>query len=101
MVYATADLIAKFVLRAVESAARQQAESNSARHYISSRTSSTNPSVDIATDDQPGLRVVEWVSKDPDILQDLNSAGAPATYVGFRLWPIELYSGEEVGFEGT
>ena len=100
VVYGISDMVASAVLPALEDIARTQANATFAGHYVASSQEDLNSSLTITVDDGPGLRVTQWTSNGTDFFEDnhLNSAG---TYLDFRLYPNQLYTGSNVGFTGA
>ena len=96
-VYLLSDMVASTILPALETVTRDQAKANFAGHYLASNL---NSSLTITVDDQPGLRVIQWITNGTQVFDDLglNTTG---TYIDFRLQPNFLYTGNEVGFTGT
>lgn len=98
VVYLIADMIAESILPALDEIAKIQAQENFAGHYAASYL---NSSLTITVDDQPGLRVTNWISNDTDLLAIIGGSGSSAD-VDFRIQPNQLYTigSNEVGFTG-
>jgi hypothetical protein len=97
LVYFMSEMLAATVLPVLEEVARDQAKATFAGHYAASNL---NSSLTITVDDQPGLRVTEWISNGTDVF-DAVGLSSPGTYVDFRLQPNQLYAGDKIGFTGT
>lgn len=91
LVYFIAEIVSSTILPVLEKVAKDQAEANFAGHYSASNL---NSSFTIITDDQPGLRVTDWVSNGTEFLANIG------THVDFRIQPNQLYSGNKAGFTG-
>ncbi|KAF4631598.1 hypothetical protein G7Y89_g6535 [Cudoniella acicularis] len=98
LVYLISEMIASTVLPALDQVAKDQAEAAFAGHYAAS---SLNSSLTITADDQPGLRVTNWVSNGTEFFQDIGLGNNLGTYVDFRLQPNQLYTEDQVGFTGV
>jgi hypothetical protein len=93
--YALSDLALAHFLPVVEDIAREQAAIKFAGTY----RGDANSSIVIETDNQPGMRITQWVSNGTDILS-LLGGGGPGVRTDARLWPNELYGEQDcqVGF---
>lgn len=96
-VYLLSEIIGSEVLPVLEEVARDQANATFAGNYAASNL---NSSLTITVDDQPGLRVTQWISNGTEVLDAIMPGGGPGTYVDFRLQPNQLYTGNQVGFTG-
>lgn len=102
LVYLLAEIIGEEVLGVLEDVARDQAGSRFTGNYVSAATENINSSLTIEVDDQPGLRVTNWISNGTEILDTILPKGEMGSYVDFRLQPNGLYDGDDrVGFTGT
>jgi hypothetical protein len=93
---ALVDMALAHVVPVVEDIARQQADIRFSGTY----KCDGNSSVIFTTDDQPGLRMTQWISNGTDILAELG-AGRPQEV---RLWPNDLYDVDgdcKIGFTAT
>jgi len=97
LVYFIAEMIGSTVLPVLEKVAKDQAKATFAGHYAASNL---NSSLTITVDDQPGLRVIDWVSNGTDFLEKFGHT-SDGTYVDFRIQPNQLYTGNKVGFNGV
>lgn len=90
--FALSNLAAEYLLPAVQDVAREQADFTFSGTY---KSTSINSSLTITTDAQPGMIVSEWISNGTDLLAELSH-----TELGdVRIWPNELYSEGQVGFD--
>ena len=101
-VYLLADMLAGTIVPLLENIAKGQANATFGGHYAASNL---NSSLTISTDDQPGLKVTQWVSNGtanfPETLLGVDTS--TGQYVDFRLQPNQLYPSNsgEVGFTAT
>jgi hypothetical protein len=98
IVYLISEIIGSEVFPVLEEVAKDQAKAAFAGSYA---TGNLNSSVTITVDDQPGLRVTQWISNGTEILDTILPGGGTGTYVDFRLQPNQLYTGNQIGFTGT
>lgn len=99
--YAIRRIAENVLVPALEKIAREQAGATFGGKYVDT---STNSSITIITDDEPGLKIVEWLSNGKNVLKVQESilrADAEPANVNFRLYPNLLYAGNEVGFTGS
>jgi hypothetical protein len=75
---------------------QEQAARNFAGHYT---LANSNSSVTLTTDDQPGLKVSEYISNGVDIIDTV--FGLFGNDIDFRLVPSHLYGKGKVGFTGV
>ncbi|KAE8136501.1 beta-lactamase/transpeptidase-like protein [Aspergillus pseudotamarii] len=92
------DLTINTLIPAIESAAREEAKTQFAGEY-----SSTNATIKITTDDQPGLKVTEWINESMDIMQLLvtNLGLQNVSDLSVRLYPSGLKAPGRVGFRAV
>ncbi|KAI0466017.1 beta-lactamase/transpeptidase-like protein [Xylaria cf. heliscus] len=93
------DTVGEILIPAVEEAARAEAGAIYSGHYVFSNTTQLNSSMTIETDDQPGLRVSQWISNGTDfawISTVLQNGYLPIT-PRIRLYPTGL---EGPGIDG-
>lgn len=92
------DLTINTLIPAIEDAAREEAKTQFAGAY-----SSTNATIKITTDDQPGLKVTEWTNESVDIMQVLaaNLGLQNASDLSARLYPSGLKAPGRVGFRAV
>ena len=98
LVYLISEIIGSEVLPVLEEVAKDQAKAAIAGSYAASNL---NSSLKITADNQPGLRVTQWVSNGTEILDTILPGGGNGTYVDFPLQPNQLYTGNQIGFTGT
>lgn len=94
--YALADLALAHLLPVVEGIARQQAGVRFSGTY----KGNDNSSVVFTTDDQPGLRMTQWINNGTDIL----AGQGHGKQEDVRLWPNDLYNEDrdcKIGFTAT
>ncbi|OGM50823.1 beta-lactamase [Aspergillus bombycis] len=92
------DLTINTLIPALENAAREEAKTQFAGEY-----SSGNASIKITTDDQPGLKVIEWTNESVDMMQLLvaNLGLQNASHLSVRLYPSGLTAQGRVGFRAV
>ncbi|KAL3485362.1 beta-lactamase/transpeptidase-like protein [Aspergillus germanicus] len=95
-----ADLISKFLIPALDEAAKMEAHNSFAGTYSSA---ATNSSLEVTTDDGPGLRVTKWRNNGKDILDALPliQLGPPGQGVELRLFPTGLKHGRRLSFRSV
>ncbi|KAL5333611.1 beta-lactamase/transpeptidase-like protein [Aspergillus crustosus] len=100
-VWQLADLITTIIIPALDSVAREEANS----HFAGTYTSNTdNSSLTLTTDTGPGLRISHWINRDEDILQTLASMqpSTPETLpLDIRLYPTGLKSAGKISFRSA
>ncbi|CEL11205.1 hypothetical protein ASPCAL14308 [Aspergillus calidoustus] len=95
-----ADLISKFLIPALDEAAKREAHDCFAGTYSST---ATNSSLEVTTDDGPGLRILKWTNNGKDILDALSliQLGPPGQGTELRLFPTGLKHGGRVSFRSV
>ncbi|KAL2829128.1 beta-lactamase/transpeptidase-like protein [Aspergillus pseudoustus] len=89
-----ADLISKYLIPALDEVAKEEADDRFAGTY---QCKSTNSSLIISTDDEPGLLITRWINNGKDILNVIPSLqlGPPPDTTDLRLFPAGLeYDGK-------
>ncbi|KAE8420763.1 beta-lactamase/transpeptidase-like protein [Aspergillus pseudocaelatus] len=92
------DLTINNLIPAIENAAREEAKIQFAGEY-----SSTNATIKITIDDQPGLKVTEWTNESVNIMQLLvaNLGLQNVSDLSVRLYPSGLKAPGRVGFRAA
>lgn len=101
--YAVRRLIENILVSGLEEIAREEADASFSGTY---RSASSNSSIRIVADDQPGIKIVSWTSEGADVLatmQGVLKENGETPSVDFRLYPNLLYPGESeyVGFAAS
>lgn len=86
------DIVGEALIPAIEEAARAEADALYSGHYSFADTTQLNSSMTIATDDQPGLSVVQWISNGTDfaLVSTILQAGYLPVTPRIRLYPAGL-----------
>lgn len=93
-----ADLISARLIPGLEASAKDQAAAKFAGTYAT--PNGTNSSIEITTDDGPGLLVTSWVNNGTNMIQSMMTLGHaqdPSTF-SIRLYPTGLESPGQISF---
>ncbi|KAL4781979.1 beta-lactamase/transpeptidase-like protein [Aspergillus varians] len=94
-IWAIGDIIATIGIRGLEAAAKEEAKQRFGGTYMSA-----NSSLELTTDDGPGLRIAKWHKEEIDMLKSVATLfGAdPEGDIDIRLYPTGLESPGRISF---